>query len=55
MGQANGGELVIYADQVTTHIEPVPGRVVFFSSDIPHEVLPTRIPRLSLTGWMKSI
>ena len=53
--EGDGGELLIYADELVTWVEPLPGRVVFFRSDIPHEVLPTRIPRLSLTGWMKSI
>ena len=53
--EGDGGELLIYTDETVTRVEPVSGRVVFFRSEIPHEVLPTRIPRLSLTGWMKSI
>ena len=52
--EGDGGELLIYGDKSVTKIEPVPGRVVFFNSEIPHEVLPTNKVRLSLTGWLKS-
>jgi SM-20-related protein len=50
----DGGELLMYTDGEVHSIEPMPGRLVLFSSDLPHEVLPTRIRRLSLTGWMKT-
>lgn len=53
--EGDGGELLIYADESITRIQPVPGRMVFFKSDIPHEVLPTNGIRLSLTGWLKTI
>ncbi|MBD3636620.1 MAG: 2OG-Fe(II) oxygenase [Crocinitomicaceae bacterium] len=50
----DGGELVIYTDSKHC-IEPVPGRVVFFSSELEHEVLTSKIQRKSLTGWLKTI
>ena len=53
--QGDGGELVLYVNDTKTVIQPIPGRMVFFRSDIAHEVLKSNIKRLSLTGWMKSI
>ena len=53
--EGDGGELLIYSGDAVTEVQPIPGRVVFFKSELPHEVLPTNIMRLSLTGWMKSI
>lgn len=47
--QKDGGELV-------RDILPLPGRlVVFLSGEIPHEVLPTKKERNSITGWLKNI
>jgi SM-20-related protein len=35
---------------------PLPRRlVVFLSGEIPHEVLPTKKERNSITGWLKTI
>jgi SM-20-related protein len=35
---------------------PVGGRlVVFLSGEIPHEVLPTKKERISITGWLRNI
>ncbi|MDF2158300.1 2OG-Fe(II) oxygenase [Algoriphagus sp. CAU 1675] len=35
---------------------PLPGRmVVFLSAEVPHEVLPTRKERNSITGWLRNI
>lgn len=55
----NGGELAIYLnkngieEQVT--IYPYPGRVVIFESqELEHEVKPVKVPRLSITGWLKT-
>lgn len=51
----DGGELVIYNhDESKIIVQPTPGRVVFFTSDLPHEVLVSKTQRLSLTGWMKT-
>lgn len=37
-------------------ILPLPGRlVVFLSGEIPHEVLPTKKERNSITGWLRTI
>lgn len=63
----DGGELCLYrkdeSDAAPTgrdraepvaKIEPVSGRLVVFCSDqVPHEVLPARRVRWSLTGWLR--
>lgn len=49
----DGGELVIYGNETTTII-PQFGRVVFFSSELEHEVKMNYKERLSLTGWLKT-
>jgi len=50
----SGGELVIY-DRDGTELQkilPLGGRLVsFLSEDFPHEVLPAKRERRSLTGW----
>lgn len=50
----DGGELLMYANDTVTTIEPLPGRMVFFDSELPHEVPVSQKQRLSLTGWMKT-
>jgi len=55
----NGGELVIYREEngieVAKNIYPLSGRVVIFESQmLEHEVKPVKIPRLSITGWLKT-
>lgn len=50
----DGGELIIYTDQVT-QIRPTTGKLVFFRSDIEHEVKLSNAQRLSLTGWMRTL
>ncbi len=52
--EGDGGELRLYLDHQEHEIKPVPGRMVFFQSDIPHEVLVSKQMRLSLTGWLKT-
>ena len=53
----DGGELVLYAadDSCSLHtVLPTFGRmVIFLSEEFPHEVLPTRCSRYSLTGWFR--
>lgn len=53
----NGGELVIYnRDGTTTEATVMPsiGKLaVFLSEEIPHEVLPTKLPRASIAGWFR--
>ncbi len=55
---ADGGELVIYdagGQQPLATIAPSFGTfVVFLSESFPHEVLPTRKARYSLTGWFRT-
>lgn len=53
----DGGELVLYHQDGTVleKILPRPGAFVsFLSEDFPHEVLPAKRERRSLTGWMHS-
>ncbi|MDT8453082.1 MAG: 2OG-Fe(II) oxygenase [Gammaproteobacteria bacterium] len=53
----DGGELVLYApddSRVLETVSPAFGAmVVFLSEEFPHEVLPTRCSRYSLTGWYR--
>jgi len=55
----NGGELAIYTQEngqeKQLDIYPFPGRVVIFESqELEHEVKPVKVPRLSITGWLKT-
>lgn len=55
----NGGELTIYTKnngrEEELNIYPFPGRVVIFESqELEHEVKPVKVPRLSITGWLKT-
>jgi SM-20-related protein len=51
----DGGELCIYHTDSLQTIAPENGKCVFFrSSELPHEVLMTNVPRLSITGWLKT-
>ncbi|NGM86393.1 2OG-Fe(II) oxygenase [Parapusillimonas sp. SGNA-6] len=57
--EASAGQLCLYAaddpDAEIARILPTLGRLVLFRSDlIPHEVLPCRRPRYSLTGWFRT-
>lgn len=53
----NGGELVLYNENeeiIQTTVTPSIGKlVVFLSEQIPHEVLPTKLPRASIAGWFR--
>lgn len=53
----DGGELVLYRpDQggILETVEPRFGRMVLFlSAEFPHEVLPVKVPRYSITGWFR--
>ena len=52
--EGDGGELVIYKENETIKIPPSLGRMVFFDSEkYEHEVLPTSVTRMSITGWLK--
>ncbi|GAB5418839.1 MAG: 2OG-Fe(II) oxygenase [Crocinitomicaceae bacterium] len=50
----DGGELMLYTEP-QQRIAPTNGKLVFFQSDIEHEVLLSAKTRLSLTGWFKSV
>ncbi len=53
----DGGELVIYhpsSGEILEVIEPGFGKmVIFLSEEFPHEVLPAKNKRYSLTGWFR--
>lgn len=53
----DGGALVLYPENDAEILFfPEGGRMAFFRSDVvEHEVLPTIRPRMSLTGWLKSV
>lgn len=55
----DGGQLVIYRqegqEETAIEIDPLPGQLVLLESHtLEHEVKPSRRPRLSLTGWLKT-
>ena len=51
----DGGSLRIYQDGGSQDITPNAGKSVFFKSDeLEHEVLITHLPRMSITGWLKT-
>ena len=52
--QGDGGELAIYpeGDDPEIIVNPLPGRLVLFRSELLHEVLLAHKPRYSITGWM---
>lgn len=55
----NGGELSIYTTnkgkEEELKIYPLPGRMVIFESqELEHEVKTVKVPRLSITGWLKT-
>ena len=52
--ESDGGELVMFdAHQEIARVLPKGGTLVcFLSSDFPHEVLPSKRERRSLTGWL---
>lgn len=53
----DGGELLLYtgdAERPPVVVEPLFNRLVLFlSTEFPHEVLPAKRPRYSLTGWFR--
>ena len=53
-----GGEMVIFAaddpEREVARVRPAAGTFACFLSDrVPHEVLPTRLPRSSIAGWFR--
>ncbi|OHV10648.1 2OG-Fe(II) oxygenase [Kushneria phosphatilytica] len=53
-----GGEMVVYAPEDETRelgrVVPRAGTFVcFLSEEMPHEVLPARLPRASIAGWFR--
>ncbi|MNJ70885.1 hypothetical protein D3C77_673740 [compost metagenome] len=51
----HGGALRLYlADGESLDVAPEAGTlVVFMAGEFPHEVLPTQVDRLSVTGWFR--
>lgn len=52
--QGDGGELMIYRNSKDHKIEPIAGRLLFFKSELEHEVLMAHQDRISVTGWLKT-
>ncbi|MBK9222916.1 MAG: 2OG-Fe(II) oxygenase [Saprospiraceae bacterium] len=53
--EADGGELCIHHVNHLQRIRPINRTAVFFkSSELEHEVLLTNVPRMSITGWLKT-
>ena len=53
--EVSGGALRIYQDNGSRDISPNAGKSVFFKSNqLEHEVLITYLPRMSITGWLKT-
>jgi SM-20-related protein len=53
--EGDGGELKIYQEADFQIISPENRKCVFFKSDeLPHEVLPSNVKRMSVTGWLKT-
>lgn len=51
----DGGELQIHHIDYFQNISPPSGKSVFFKSiELAHEVLLTNVPRMSITGWLKT-
>ena len=51
----DGGSLRIYQGNNSQDITPNAGKSVFFkSNELEHEVLITHLPRMSITGWLKT-
>jgi SM-20-related protein len=51
----DGGELMIYKESSIQKITPNEGKTILFkSNEMPHEVLLTNQPRMSVTGWLKN-
>ncbi len=52
--EIDGGALRIYQGDKYQDVTPNAGKSIFFkSNEIEHEVLITRLPRMSITGWLK--
>lgn len=53
--EGDGGELRVFHSDHEQNISPNNGKCVFFkSSELEHEVLITNVPRLSITGWLRT-
>lgn len=53
--EGHGGELKVYQEAEFQVISPDNRKCVFFKSDeLPHEVLPSNMKRMSVTGWLKT-
>jgi SM-20-related protein len=51
--KGDGGELKLYLENGDLLVEPLARRLILFKSEaIEHEVLKTRVPRYSFTGWL---
>jgi SM-20-related protein len=53
---ADGGQLVVYQNNIPQAIAPQAQKAIFFKSDeMEHEVSTAFKPRMSITGWLKVV
>ena len=50
----DGGELVLYQQEEKKVIPQGGSTVIFKADELPHEVLPAKRVRRSITGWLKN-
>ncbi len=54
MSQVTGGELILYPEKNDpVVIQPLPGKIVVFKSELEHEVKACSATRRSLTAWLR--
>lgn len=54
--ESDGGQLVVYQDEISQQISPNNQKAVFFQSDVlEHEVVVAKRARMSVTGWLKRV
>ncbi len=54
--EADGGQLLVYQNEVAQKIQPQSQTAVFFKSDeMEHEVVKANRSRMSITGWLKRV
>jgi Rps23 Pro-64 3,4-dihydroxylase Tpa1-like proline 4-hydroxylase len=54
--ETDGGQLLVYQNEVAQKIQPNSQKAVFFKSDeMEHEVIKANRTRMSITGWLKRV
>lgn len=54
--EEDGGQLLLYRDEAVQAVLPMAQTAIFFKSDeMEHEVTKATRPRMSISGWLKSV